>query len=207
MTSADLPALLAIADIVHPTYPEDAAVFQERLALFPAGCLVLEFHPLLTSPIKGEGHDGGVAPSKALPLDGGGLGEGDAHQRESNREKGHLIGYIISHPWTYASPPALNSLLGALPALPTTYYIHDIALLPEARGTGAANAVVAKLIELAEELGLPNLSLVAVNNSVAFWQRHGFALTAIPALDAKLRSYDEAARFMVRATAETSATE
>ena len=34
-------------------------------------------HPLLTSPIKGEGHEGGTAPSKALPLDGGGLGEGE----------------------------------------------------------------------------------------------------------------------------------
>ena len=155
MTAADLPALLAVADKVHPTYPEDAAVFEERLDLFPAGCLVLD-------------------------------------------QGGSLIGYILSHPWTYAAPPALNSLLGALPAPPTTYYIHDIALLPEARGTGAANAVVAQLIKLAESLRLPNLCLVAVNNSIAFWQRHGFALTPIPALDPKLRSYDEAARFMVR---------
>lgn len=163
MTPADLPALLAVADIVHPSYPEDAAVFEERLALFPAGCLVLEHHPHLA-------------------------GQGTK-----------LIGYILSHPWAYAAPPALNSLLGALPTPPTTYYIHDIALLPEARGTGAANTVVRQLTKLAETMGLPNLSLVAVNNSVAFWQRHSFVLTPIPALDAKLRSYDEAARFMVRA--------
>jgi len=202
MTLADLPALLNVADIVHPNYPEDPGVFEERLALFSAGCLVLEHHPLLASPIEGEGHEGGDSRFRTLPLDGGGLGEGDGWQGGGDREKGRrLIGYILSHPWTYAAPPALNSLLGALPAPPTTYYIHDIALLHEARGTGAANAVVAKLIELAEELGLPNLSLVAVNNSVAFWQRHGFVLTAIPALDAKLRSYDEAARFMVRAIA------
>lgn len=167
MTSSDLPALLAIADVVHPSYPEDAAVFEERLALFPQGCWVLEHHPY----------------------------------------KGRLIGYIISHPWTYAAPPALNSLLGMIPAPPTTYYIHDIALLPEARGTGAANSIVRLLIELAETLKLPNLSLVAVNNSVAFWQRHGFVLTAVPALDAKLRTYDEAARFMVRAIGESHATE
>jgi len=171
MTSADLPALLGIADIVHPTYPEDPAVFEERLALFPAGCLVLESQPRLATLIEGAGHEG----------------------------EGGLIGYILSHPWTYAAPPALNSRLGQIPTPPTTYYIHDIALMPEARGTGAANAVVTRLIALAETLGLPGLSLVAVNNSVAFWQRHGFVLTAVPALDAKLRSYDEAARFMVRA--------
>jgi len=202
MTPADLPALLAIADIVHPSYPEDAAVFEERLALFPAGCLVLESHPHLTSPLKGEGYEGTAPPqNKALPLEGGGLGGGE--MPGTNR----LIGYILSHPWTYAAPPALNSLLGALPSPPTTYYIHDIALLPEARGTGAANIVVQRLIALAETVRLSNLSLVAVNNSVAFWQRHGFALTPNPALDAKLRSYDEEARFMVRAIGKTHARE
>jgi ribosomal protein S18 acetylase RimI-like enzyme len=164
MALSDLPAMLAVADVVHPSYPEDAAVFEERLALFSSGCRVLE-------------------------------------------QVGHLIGYILSHPWTYGAPPALNSRLGALPTPPTTYYIHDIALLPEARGTGAANIIVQQLIELAESLGLPNLSLVAVNNSVAFWQRRGFALTLIPALEAKLRTYDEAARFMVRAIGETRARE
>jgi N-acetylglutamate synthase-like GNAT family acetyltransferase len=129
------------------------------------------------------------------------LGEGET------RRTGGLIGYILSHPWTYAAPPALNSLLGTIPTPSNTYYIHDIALLPEARGTGAANAIVAKLIVLAESLGLPNLSLVAVNNSVAFWQRHGFQLTPIPVLDARLRSYDEEARFMVRAIAQVRATD
>jgi ribosomal protein S18 acetylase RimI-like enzyme len=158
MIPADLPAALAVADIVHPNYPEDSAIFAERLALYRQGCLALM--------------------------------QADA-----------LIGYIVSHPWSYGALPALNSLLVALPVPPTTYYIHDIALLPEARGSGAANDVVTRLIAHAEARGFPNLSLTAVNNSVAFWQRHGFVLTAIPALDAKLRSYDEAARFMVRAIA------
>jgi ribosomal protein S18 acetylase RimI-like enzyme len=173
MTLADLPALLAIADVVHPTYPEGPAVFEERLALFQEGCWVLD----------------------------------DSHMKTVREQGARPIGYTLSHPWTYAAPPALNSLLGALPEPPTTYYIHDIALLPETRGTGAANMIVAQLIALAGTLGLPNLSLVAVNNSVAFWQRHGFVVTAIPALEAKLRSYDEAARFMVRAIGETRARE
>jgi ribosomal protein S18 acetylase RimI-like enzyme len=162
MTPADLPAALAVADIVHPRYPEDPAIFAERLALYPAGCLVL---------MQGE----------------------------------EQIGYIVSHPWTYGAPPVLNSLLGALPLAPTTYYIHDIALLPQARGTGAAKTVLARLADRAEASGLPNLSLIAVNDSVAFWQRHGFAVTPDPALDIKLRSYDDSARFMVRQSSQTRA--
>lgn len=38
MTADDLPAVRAAAAEIHQDYPEDAAVFAERLALFPAGC-------------------------------------------------------------------------------------------------------------------------------------------------------------------------
>ena len=96
MTAADLPAVNAIAAQVHVAYPEDAAVFAERLTLHPAGCCVL---------------DGGTG----------------------------VAGYVISHPWRIAEPPALDTLLGALPAPASTYYIHDIALLPAARRGGAAS--------------------------------------------------------------------
>lgn len=41
MAKADLPAVDALADAVHgPTFFEPAAVFAERLKLFPAGCCV-----------------------------------------------------------------------------------------------------------------------------------------------------------------------
>ena len=83
--------------------------------------------------------------------------------------------------------------------------LHDIALLPQARGTGAAKAVIALLADRAMASGLPNLSLIAVNDSASFWQRHGFAVTPDPALDKKLRSYDESARFMVRRCGQTRA--
>lgn len=41
MAPADLPAVMAIAAVVHPDYPEDEAVFAERLRLAPDGCHVL----------------------------------------------------------------------------------------------------------------------------------------------------------------------
>lgn len=151
MVPGDLPAVNRIAEAVHLDYPEEAAVLAERLALYPAGCWILE--------------------GQAAPL-----------------------GYAISHPWNRLRPPSLNTRLGALPEMPGTYYIHDVALLPAARGRGAAGRLMPLLREAAR--GLPELSLVAVGGSVPFWHRQGFAVVDDPALTDKLRSYDAGARFM-----------
>ena len=134
MTAADLPGVAAIAEIVHPAYPEDAGVFRERLELYPAGCFVL--------------------------------------QAESG-----LAGYVISHPWHVLRAPALNTLLGALPEAPETYYLHDIALLPSARGTGAGRRILERLYVW------PEISLVAVGGSRVFWERQGFRAVPAPALE------------------------
>ena len=155
MRAVDLPAVDRIAAVVHPGFPERPAIPAERLALYPAGCLVLE-------------------------------------------RGGAVVGYAVSHPWHDGKPPALDMLLGRLPATPTTYYVHDLALLPEARGNGAA--AVALLVVQAARENLATLSLVAVNNSVGFWQRQGFAVTGpAPA------SYGAAACCMARATSHSTA--
>lgn len=112
--------------------------------------------------------------------------------------EGRPLAYTLTHPWRYGDPPALNTMLDALPNIPTTYYIHDVALLPEARGTGAAAAIVNAIVDHAGKTGSRNLSLVAVNNSVPFWTRFGFEVTDEPSLRAKLLTYDADARFMVR---------
>lgn len=155
MSVADLPLVSVLAARVHPEYPEDEAVFAERLRLYPPGCRVL------------EGEQG-------------------------------LVAYIVSHPWRHLEPPPLNALLGALPLQPSTFYIHDLALASEARGTGAASLVVDELADQARKAGLPTMSLIAVNGSAGFWQRQGFEAVQDQLLDAKLRSYGDDARFMAR---------
>jgi ribosomal protein S18 acetylase RimI-like enzyme len=112
---------------------------------------------------------------------------------------GRAMGYTLTHPWTYLQPPALNALLGAIPANPSTYYIHDVALLPEARGSSAGSAAVRAIVEHAVATGMTNMSLVAVKGTSGFWTRHGFAPIADAHLDAKLKSYDDPeARYTVR---------
>lgn len=112
--------------------------------------------------------------------------------------EGRASGYVISHPWRLREPPALNSSLGALPPNPDTYYLHDLALLREARGAGAGSAIIKAFGTQARAERLAAMSLVAVHDSVEFWQKHGFTVVEEPALSAKLASYDQAARFMVR---------
>lgn len=111
---------------------------------------------------------------------------------------GRRLGYTLTHPWDYLKPPALNVALGNLPAAPTTFYIHDIALLPEARGASAGSQAVHALATLAAESGLTNMSLVAVKGTQRFWTRQGFAVVSDADLDRKLKSYDDEAAYMVR---------
>ena len=109
-----------------------------------------------------------------------------------------LAGYVLSHPWRYGDAPALNTMLGHLPETPDTYYIHDIALLPVARKVGAASKIVDSLLKHAAVSNFPSVSLVAVNGSMPFWSRFGFAVEEVNGLSQKLLSYDDSARYMVR---------
>lgn len=156
MAPADLSAVMAIAAVVHPDYPEDEAVFAERLHLAPEGCHVLV---------------------------------GD---------NGALQGYLVSHPWPAGAVPVLNSRLGDVPGGVTNWYLHDLALLPAGRGSGAAGAIVATIARQAAAAGYVSLALVAVNDSTGFWRRQGFREVHDPVLDRKLASYDDAARYMRR---------
>jgi len=115
---------------------------------------------------------------------------------------GEAAGYVLSHPWYFKQLPALNALLEAVPENGDTYYIHDLALLNKARGTGAAAMIVGQIQRHARARGFANMSLVAVNGSVPFWHKHGFRAAAPkglePELLAKLASYEATARFMVK---------
>ena len=155
MTAGDLSAVSRLAARIHPNYPEDDAVFAERLRLYPAGCLVFE---------RGQG----------------------------------IEAYVVSHPWRKLEPPPLNSLVGNLPTAPSTFYIHDLAFAPPARGRGAAAWIVAQLEECARAQELSSMSLTAVNGSAGFWRRQGFEAILDDALAEKLRCYGDDAQFMVR---------
>ena len=132
MRRADLAAVVRISDAVHGALTEGRAIYEERLALYPAGCGVLE--------------RGGIA-----------------------------AGYLVSHPWHRHAPPPLNQLLGGIPADADTFYLHDIALLPSQRGTGAGRAALELVARQALAAGFADITLIAVNGADRYWAARGFA--------------------------------
>ncbi|HWK42900.1 MAG TPA: GNAT family N-acetyltransferase [Croceibacterium sp.] len=85
-----------------------------------------------------------------------------------------IAGYLVSHPWLRESSPALGQPLGAIPGDTDTYYLHDIALLPVARGTGAGRGAIALIKAQALTGGFPDITLTAVNGADRFWAAQGF---------------------------------
>lgn len=131
LQASDLPAVDRIAQIVHVDFPEDIAVFHNRLALYPRGCMAFE-------------------------------------------RDGEAMGYMVAHPWPEDSaPPSLNQILDDMPAS-DCLYLHDIALLPATRGTGAGRIVTAKLKIFAKEQGYRKIWLTAVSGADRFWAQQGF---------------------------------
>lgn len=152
MTPGDVPGAIAVADVVHPGFPEGPAMYLDRIALFGAGCLVLA-------------------------------------------SEGRVLGYALAYPARYPEPVALDRVLGALPADADALYVHDVALLPEARGGGRSREAVERLLALAEPFG--RAMLVSVYGTAPFWSRFGFREDGA-ASAGKLASYGPDAVFMSR---------
>jgi predicted N-acetyltransferase YhbS len=109
---------------------------------------------------------------------------------------GAITGYGVAHPWALGSVPALDTLMAALPPAPTCLYIHDVVVLPAARGQGAAGVLVDLYEAVARRHELQSHALVSVYGTYVFWERFGFQTTADPELAHKLKSYGETARYM-----------
>ena len=113
---------------------------------------------------------------------------------------GEPLAYAVSLPVCEATLPALDAPRCERPVAPTLLYLHDMAVAPEARSLGLAGQLLNRLAQSAQAQGLSRLGLVAVQGSVPYWQRQGFAEPAVrsPHLSAKLASFGAEARFLVR---------
>ena len=95
---------------------------------------------------------------------------------------GVVRGLLVTHPWQRAAPPpALGAMLNTIPDPADTWYLHDIALLPDTRGLGAGQAAVALVDGLAREAGVLDITLVAVNGADRYWATQRFDYTVASA--------------------------
>ena len=110
---------------------------------------------------------------------------------------GKTVGYGISHPWMLNSIPPLDDFLEELPKHPECMYLHDIVILPEARGGGAAANYVEYVKRLSVSMEIKSLALVSVYGTDVLWSRFGFRAIHSPDLSAKLASYGATAKYMI----------
>lgn len=100
------------------------------------------------------------------------------------RRDGVMLGYLISHPWRADDPPKLGDLIPAIPVDADCYYLHDIALLHPARGSGAGRQAFVSCVAMARAADMETIELVAVNGADGFWSALGFARVASAASEA-----------------------
>lgn len=85
-----------------------------------------------------------------------------------------IRGYAITYPWRMNDMPPLDKLFKEIPADATVLYLHDVALLPSARGLGHVEEVLTIMSAAGRRLGLTEMTLAAVYGSEAAWFRYGF---------------------------------
>lgn len=111
--------------------------------------------------------------------------------------KGLIEGYGIAHPWSMGSVPPLDTFLDELPANPQCLFIHDIVILPQARGHRASEKFVEFVATLARSRDIPYLALVSVYDTHSMWGDYGFNVVDNLSLSGKLKSYGGTARYMI----------
>ena len=106
--------------------------------------------------------------------------------------------YLVSLPVDVHSLPALHAAQWHAPDQAHWLYLHDLAVAPLAQGRSLAPRLVAQAQRCARAMGLRQMVLVAVQGSVGFWQRQGFAAQTLPAgtPKGKLDSFGPQAQFM-----------
>lgn len=109
-----------------------------------------------------------------------------------------VVGYLITVPVLYPDLPALDAPTFEVPPDADTLYLHDLAVTDAGRGVGAGRTLVLSALDAGRARGLASACLVAIQDSVRYWERFGFAAVVPPGdrVAAKLASYGATAQLM-----------
>lgn len=114
-------------------------------------------------------------------------------------QDGRIVGYLAAYRSALHKVTPLHGDFDTVEA-PDTLYLHDLAVHPAHAGRGLAAALLAPLWQRARAEGLRHSALVAVQGAQGYWERHGYAVLALP--DAgqrqRLAGYGGGAAYMAR---------
>ena len=112
------------------------------------------------------------------------------------KENGKLLAYVFALPIRIEQPPTLDADDFIVPQQADCLYLHDLAIDPSARGLGLSAPLLEAFFHTAQVRQLSQASLIAIQNSVPFWQRYGFhhrhPLSQDSELQARISVYGEA---------------
>jgi predicted N-acetyltransferase YhbS len=110
-----------------------------------------------------------------------------------------VIAYAVAIPSLFGEWLELGDVEQCVPGNADCVYLHDIAVRPDARSSGAASALVEAVLSAAAADGYTRAALVAVSGARSYWERHGFDSASIDdRRRQQLSAYGEGATYMVR---------
>lgn len=111
-----------------------------------------------------------------------------------------VVGYGFAHGWTLGLPPLLDAELGMPPGPTDCLHLHDVAVMPQARGGGRVDLYLDHLENLASRRRLDWLALIAINGKDGYWKAKGFTVMTAPdgGLAQRLASYGDGNQYLIR---------
>lgn len=108
--------------------------------------------------------------------------------------------YLVALPVDESHFPQLHAHDWTPPSRARWLCIHDLAVHPDHRGSGAAGHLIDHAATQARQAGLAGLALVAVEGAEAYWARQGFEAVQVDhkGLRDRLASFGDTAKFMIR---------
>lgn len=100
--------------------------------------------------------------------------EGSMIFETQGQDGARALGYMLAHPWPMdLPPPKLGALIEKLPPS-DALYLHDVAILADARGSGAGSAAWQYLLTLGRAKGFSRIWLTAVDGADRYWAQKSF---------------------------------
>ena len=106
---------------------------------------------------------------------------------------GSLVGYGFGHLWLRGVPVPLDITELELPASPTCFHIHDIAV--KVQGLGVGRRLLRQMLEVAAEEQVEFVDLIAVESADTYWHQFGFRRSE-PETQAAVAAYGSTAVYM-----------
>lgn len=112
---------------------------------------------------------------------------------------GKIVAYLAAYPSSLGKVTSLGGRFN-VPVTADCLYLHDLAVSPEVRRSGAGPMLLRRAWHAAGLIGLTHSALVSVQDSKLFWEKYGYRVAEdlVPEQQNNLASYGAPSWYMTR---------